>query len=106
MANKTFVLLEIEIGKKNDILVKLGKIPGLRALDTVSGPYDIIATFEMEDINTLLKTIVERIHLIEGIRRVVSCISLHQNKGRTVFASSTLEETPVHRNVGVAVGCG
>ena len=104
MANKVFILLEIGAGKINNVLTNLRKIPGLTTVDTVSKPYDIIARLEMEDLHELRKTIIEKVHFLDGIQRVVSYMSLHVNENNEAIAAAGM--SPVPRTDKFPVGIG
>jgi DNA-binding Lrp family transcriptional regulator len=73
---KAFVLVETEIGKTKEVVSILNKIGGLKSVDTVTGPYDIIATIEAEDLNKIGDLITGKIHVIEGIARTVTCLAV------------------------------
>ncbi len=74
MLAKAFVLLETEVGKTKEVVSILNKIEGLKSIDTVTGPYDIIAVLEAEDLNKIGDLITDKIHAIEGIARTVTCL--------------------------------
>ncbi len=71
---KAFVLIETEIGKTNQVMKTLQEIDSLQTVDAVTGPYDIIALLEKEDLLGLGKIITEKIHCMECVRRVVTCV--------------------------------
>ena len=43
MLAKAFVLIETAVGKTKEVVSILKKMEGLKSVDTVTGPYDIIA---------------------------------------------------------------
>ena len=47
MAAKAFVLIETEVGKTKDVIAALQKLKGVVSVDTVTGPYDIIAILQV-----------------------------------------------------------
>ncbi len=74
MLTKAFVLLETTAGKTKEVVSILKKMEGLKSVDTVTGPYDIIAVIEAEDLNKIGDLITGKIHAIEGIARTVTCL--------------------------------
>jgi DNA-binding Lrp family transcriptional regulator len=75
MMHRAFILMETAIGKTAEVLGSLRRLDGIKTLDTVTGPYDIIVEIEKDDLNALRKLIATRIHPMEGVRRVVSCMA-------------------------------
>jgi DNA-binding Lrp family transcriptional regulator len=73
---KAFVLIETAVGKTKEVVAILNKIEGLKSVDTVTGPYDIIAVIEAEDLNKIGDLITGKIHAIEGIARTVTCLAV------------------------------
>ena len=49
MAAKAFVLIETAVGKTKDVITVLQKTEGIKSVDAVTGPYDIIAVVEEGD---------------------------------------------------------
>ena len=76
MSAKAFVLIETAVGKTKEVVSVLNKMDGLKSVDTVTGPYDIIAVIEAEDLNKMGDLITDRIHIIEGIDRTVTCLAV------------------------------
>lgn len=74
MTAKAFVLIETAVDKSRDVVAALKAIGGLTSVDTVTGPYDIIAVIEGETLNDIGDTVTGRIHHIPGISRTVTCL--------------------------------
>ncbi|GBD11375.1 hypothetical protein HRbin23_01038 [bacterium HR23] len=51
-------------------------IPGMRSVDAVTGPYDVIAVLEADDLNVIGQTVTERIHTVSGVLRTVTCLAV------------------------------
>ncbi|MBN2568311.1 MAG: Lrp/AsnC ligand binding domain-containing protein [Deltaproteobacteria bacterium] len=73
MAVVAFVLVTITVGKTKDVLKGLKKIDGVKSVDAVMGPYDIIAIVEEGSFESLGKLITEHFHKIEGVERTTTC---------------------------------
>ena len=76
MLAKAFLLIETAVGKTKEVVSNLNKIEGLKSVDTVTGPYDIIAVIEAEDLNKIGDLITDKIHAIEDISRTVTCLAV------------------------------
>jgi DNA-binding Lrp family transcriptional regulator len=62
-----YVLITIAIGKVKEVLEELTSMEGVVKADVVTGPYDAIALIEADDLSQLTKTIVQKIHSIDGV---------------------------------------
>ncbi len=74
MTAKAFVLIETSIEKSRDVVAALRTVRGLIEVDTVTGPYDIIAIISGESLNDIGDTVTGKIHHIPGITRTVTCL--------------------------------
>jgi DNA-binding Lrp family transcriptional regulator len=74
MEAKAFVLIETSVGKTKYVVTSLKKTEGVKSVDTVTGPYDIIAVVEAATLNDVGDIITGRIHSIDGISRTVTCL--------------------------------
>lgn len=76
MATKAFILIETAVGKSKSAVETLRNIHGMQSVDRVTGPYDIIAVLEAQDLNAVGETVTGRIHTINGIIRTVTCLAM------------------------------
>ena len=76
MSAKAFVLIETAVGKTKEVMNVLEKLGGLQSVDTVTGPYDVIAILEAESLNDIGEIVTEKIHPIAGISRTVTCLAI------------------------------
>jgi len=76
MAAKAFVLVETAVGKNKDVVSTLHKLKGVKSVDTVTGPYDIIAVVEADTLNEIGDIITGKIHAVDGISRTVTCLAV------------------------------
>ncbi len=74
MAAKAFLLIVTAPGKSREVVTSLSKLKGVISVDTVTGPYDIIAIFQRESLNDVGKLITGKINSIAGISRMVTCL--------------------------------
>ena len=76
MAAKAFVLIETKPGKNKEVATALEQLKGVKSVDVVTGPYDIIAIIEGESLNDIGDLVTGKIHPIAGISRTVTCLAL------------------------------
>ena len=68
--------METSVGKTRDVAAVLRSVQGIRSVDVVTGPYDIIATIDSPDVNSMGALITDTIHSVGGVVRTVTCVSL------------------------------
>ncbi len=74
MAAKAFVLIETTVGRNKEVVTALKRLEGVKSVDAVTGPYDIIATIGGETLNDIGDIVTAKIHPITGISRTVTCL--------------------------------
>jgi DNA-binding Lrp family transcriptional regulator len=76
MTATAFVLIETAVGRTKEVVSILKKTKGVKSVNTVTGPYDIIALIEAENLNEIGDLITGKIHEISGISRTVTCLTV------------------------------
>jgi len=76
VAAKAFVLIETAVGKNKEVVAALKQLKGVKSVDTVTGPYDVIAIIERENLNEIGDLVTSKIHPISGISRTVTCLAI------------------------------
>lgn len=76
MSTKAYILIETAVGKSRDVAESLRSLDGIESVDAVTGPYDIIAIVAAPDLNSIGDMVTSRIHIINGIVRTVTCLSV------------------------------
>ncbi len=71
---KAFILMETTVGRTREVVTVLSRLQGIKTVDTVTGPYDIIAVIEAETLNEIGDLVTAHIHPIAGISRTVTCL--------------------------------
>jgi len=74
VAAKAFVLIETVVGRNKEVVTALKQLEGVESVNTVTGPYDVIATTEGETLNDIGDLVTNKIHPIAGISRTVTCL--------------------------------
>ena len=73
---RAFVLIETAVGKTKDVVSQLHEVSGVSSVDVVTGPYDIIAVIEAQDLGSVGDTVTGSVHTIGGIVRTVTCLAV------------------------------
>tara|TARA_A100001037_G_scaffold223188_1_gene201061 strand:+ start:37926 stop:38165 length:240 start_codon:yes stop_codon:yes gene_type:complete len=73
---KAFILITTKVGKSREVLSRLNEIDSIEAVDSVLGPYDIIAVARGEDVNSIGDLVPSMIHPIDGVDRTTTCLSV------------------------------
>ncbi len=76
MAAKAFVLIETAVGKNKEVVAALNRLEGMKSVDVVTGPYDVIAVIEGADLGAIGDLVTSKIHPIAGISRTVTCLAV------------------------------
>ena len=76
MAVRAFVLIEVAVGKTKEVVTALQKVEGVKSVEAVTGPYDVIAVVEKPDVNAVGNLVTKNIHSVGGIARTVTCLTV------------------------------
>ena len=76
MTDKAYVLIETAVGRNKEVANALKKLQGIKSVDSVTGPYDVIAILEGESLNDIGDLVTGKIHPIAGISRTVTCLAI------------------------------
>jgi len=68
-----YVLIQVKAGFTLTIAEKIRKLDQIKMAHAVTGPVDIIAIVEMDDLNQL-GDVIESIHRVEGVVRTQTCV--------------------------------
>lgn len=80
MAVRGYILVEAAVGKARAVGEELANLkhPNAKilAVDTVTGPYDVIVQLEADDLDKLGTVITETIQRVDGVQRTTTCLSV------------------------------
>lgn len=76
MTARAFILMETAVGKNKEVVAILKQLKGIQSVDSVTGPYDVIAIVEAESLNDIGDLVTKKIHPVAGISRTVTCLAL------------------------------
>ncbi len=72
-----YILIQTEVGKAAEVASAVGAIDGVVTAEDVTGPYDVIARAESDDVDSLGRMVVSKVQLISGITRTLTCPVVH-----------------------------
>ncbi len=73
---KAYVLIEARVGTSTDLIRTLMENASVVSASRVTGPYDVIAVVQEEDLGKVHELITEHIHNIEGVMRTTTSVSV------------------------------
>ncbi len=76
MAAKAFIQIETAVGKTKEVVAKIRQLEGVKSVDPVTGPYDVIAIIEAKSLNDVGDLVTGKIHPVPGISRTVTCLAI------------------------------
>ncbi|MBA7670729.1 hypothetical protein ES703_78876 [subsurface metagenome] len=76
MTARAFVLIETVVGKTREVVDGLRQIEGIKSVDTVTGPYDVIVIVEAETLSEIGDLVTGKIHPVSGVSRTVTCLAI------------------------------
>ena len=74
MATRAFILIETAVGKTRDVVTSLRQVKGMKTVEAVTGPYDVVAVIEAADLNAVGETVTQNVHTVPGIVRTITCL--------------------------------
>ena len=80
MTVRGYVLIEAEVGKAKAVGEAIQKLKHgdarVTAVDTVTGPFDVIVQLEADDLDKLGNAITDGIQRAEGVQRTTTCLAV------------------------------
>lgn len=76
MATRAYILIETAVGKTNEVAEQLRTIESMASVDMVTGPFDIIAVAEADNLPAIGDLISESMHSVPGIVKTITCLSV------------------------------
>jgi DNA-binding Lrp family transcriptional regulator len=73
-----YILIEALPGKAVELMGMIKDLKGIKQVNIVTGPYDVIAFAEAPDLKTLGEIIVKKIQSTGCVARTLTCITVEQ----------------------------
>jgi DNA-binding Lrp family transcriptional regulator len=71
---KAYVLVNATQGRSLELAGRIHDMPGVQAIDAITGEYDIVVTCESSDISSLGTLIVNGIQRQDGVHKTTTCL--------------------------------
>lgn len=80
MTVRAYVLIEASVGETHAVGEEVAALKmsdaKVVAVDTVTGPYDIVVQLEADDLDKLGQAITSGIQRIDGVQRTTTCLAV------------------------------
>ena len=74
MNAKAYILIEVKAGQTSEVVIGLNEPAGVRSVDAITGPYDVIATVETADQRGIGRLVMDELQQLPGIKRTITCV--------------------------------
>jgi DNA-binding Lrp family transcriptional regulator len=74
VSTQAFVLIDVTVGRTKEILKALVGMEGVKSAHAVTGPHDIIALAEGENLKSLSDVVLSQIRGVKGVIRTLTCM--------------------------------
>ena len=77
---RAYVLIEASVGKSRGVYEGVRDLhlaqAGITSVDVVTGPFDVIALLEADDLDRLGQAVADGIQKVDGVQRTTTCLLL------------------------------
>jgi DNA-binding Lrp family transcriptional regulator len=70
---RAYVLIQARVGESGNVVEGVARIPGVSSAEPVTGPYDVIAVVQVDELDDLRGLILAPIQSVPGVTRTVTC---------------------------------
>jgi DNA-binding Lrp family transcriptional regulator len=70
---KAYILIQTEVGRSATAARVIQDIGGVRSVEQVTGPYDVVVEVEARNVDQLASGVVTSLHQVEGVTRTLTC---------------------------------
>jgi DNA-binding Lrp family transcriptional regulator len=74
VSTQAYILIDVMVGKTKEILKALLGMEGVKSAHAVTGPHDIIALLEAENLKSLGDVVLSQIRGVKGVVRTLTCM--------------------------------
>ena len=75
MPTKAFILIEVQVGRANNVADSLRSIQEVTSAEVVTGPYDIIASIQVSDMAAMADLVTSQMQSIRGVIKTITCVT-------------------------------
>jgi DNA-binding Lrp family transcriptional regulator len=74
---QAYILIQTEVGKAASVAEQIAGISGVTLAEDVTGPYDVIARVEAQNVDDLGRLVIAKLQDVPGITRTLTCTVVH-----------------------------
>lgn len=74
MSVSAYIFVETTTGQSRSVSAAMARIPGIVRCNRITGPYDVIALVEVDDLRQLSESVVTQIQETPGVLRTMTNI--------------------------------
>jgi DNA-binding Lrp family transcriptional regulator len=74
---EAYVLVQVDVGRADELATALGALPGVSLSEHVTGPYDVVVRAGGESLDSLVGSTVTAIQEQPGVVRTLTCPVVH-----------------------------
>ena len=75
MPTKAFILIEVHVGRANNVADSLRSLQEVTSAEVVTGPYDIIASIQVSDMAAMADLVTSQMQSIRGVIKTITCVT-------------------------------
>ena len=75
---RAYVLIEIAAGRSRELVDSLKGLDGVKDVARVTGPYDVIAVLEAEEVQSISDMVAEHVHSKEGVLKTTTSVTFNE----------------------------
>ena len=75
MQTKSFILIEVQVGRANNVADSLRSLQEVTSAEVVTGPYDIIASIQVSDMAAMADLVTSQMQSIRGVIKTITCVT-------------------------------
>ena len=76
MKTRAYILVETAVGSTADVAKELKKIDNMEQVDMVTGPFDIIAVVDADNLMDIGSIVSTKMHKVSGIVKTITSLSV------------------------------
>ena len=75
MPTKAFILIEVQVGRANQVAGSLRLLPEVSNAEVVTGTFDIIASITVSDMAAMADLVTSQMQSIRGVIKTITCVT-------------------------------
>lgn len=77
MVVEAYVLVQVDVGRADEVAAALSTLPGVTLAEHVTGPYDVVVRAAGDSLDSLVGSTVTLVQQQSGVVRTLTCPVVH-----------------------------